>query len=66
MIKRIVKVNYGKTLNLGNYENVKIDVGVEVELNTKDDFEDSLNLLYSEMERFIEHKEKEIRREARR
>jgi len=66
MIRRVIKVNYGKTINLGNYENVKIDVGVEVELGVKDDFESNLNLLYLEMEEFIENKEKEIRRGARR
>jgi hypothetical protein len=35
-MKRIVEVSYGRTINLGNFENVKIQAGIAEEISDKD------------------------------
>lgn len=42
-----IKVSIGRTINLGNYESAKVEVGMEAEIDGVD-VTDKLNLLYEE------------------
>lgn len=66
MIRRCVKVGFGKTINLGNFESIRIDVEIESEIGREEKFEGVLDSLYLETKEFIEKKEQEIREEGRR
>ena len=41
-----LKLTLGRTLNLGNYETARIDVGVEAVLAEGDDIEETYSKLY--------------------
>ena len=38
-----VRVRYGKTINIGNYESIRMDYEVEVELRAGDDVSEALD-----------------------
>ena len=49
-----IKVSIGKTLNLGNYESLRLDVGMEADTLTRDRTETFNNLVTWINERLIE------------
>ncbi len=57
-----VKVNYGKTINLGNFESLRIDVGVESDIKPGESKEKVVDKLIS----FCENKISELEAEAKR
>lgn len=38
-----VSVNYGRTINIGNFESIKIDVGYSSDVGKEEDTEEALN-----------------------
>ena len=49
MKNRRIEVSVGKTINLGNFESIKIQVGLSEDISERDILEDSLNNLFEDM-----------------
>lgn len=43
-----IHVSYSRTFNLGNYENVKIEAGLEAEITPEDDIQTTFEMLRQE------------------
>ena len=62
-MKKIIKVSYGRTINLGNFENVKIQASIAEEISdkNKESNQEILDELFMECEDFVLEKcEKEV------
>jgi len=55
-----IHVSRGKTINIGNFESEKIEVGIELNLDEDTDMQEVFSLLDYECKSFIEKKEEEI------
>ena len=62
-MKRSIKVNAGRTINLGNFNSAKIDIEYGRELADDEDVEAAINEEYEFVTSLIEKKELEIREE---
>lgn len=51
----IIEITYGRTVNVGNYENVRIDFKARVRANQTPDY------VYKALKKMCEEKEAEIR-----
>lgn len=49
-----VKVSVGETVNIGNYENVRADIGMEAEIPDNKEAVDILDILRKECEQELE------------
>ena len=49
MKNRRIEISLGKTINLGNFESIKIQVGLSEDISERDILEDSLNNLFEDM-----------------
>ena len=54
-MKLEIKASYGRTVNLGNFETVRIDASINEEIDPKDErsYEEILDGLYDECESFV-------------
>ena len=53
MKTKIVKVNYGMTYNLGNYQSMRIDVGEEIEIGNEDP-DTVIAIRYKQLKRLVD------------
>lgn len=51
-----IKVSIGATINLGNFNTVRIDIGVEDRRRREESFEEAFNRVYNWVEAKIESK----------
>lgn len=58
----IIQVSLSRTINLGNYENVKVDVGITKELTSKEDAEEEIVKLTDSLSAILKEKGKEYRK----
>jgi hypothetical protein len=61
-----VRVNIGTTLNLGNFESLRIEVGISDDVRPGETFDAALNRVYDKVERYITTKVNEERAEIER
>lgn len=54
-MKERVLVKFGKTINIGNYESIRIDVGIEKDISS--DRRDEIEALLEECKDIIENEE---------
>lgn len=58
-----IKVNYGRTANMGNFESVRVDVELSAKLSEQDDYQAVTNELYeiakSKVKKFIVEKKEQ-------
>jgi len=59
---RSINVAYGKTVNLGNFESARIDLGISLDLNEKEDHEEMIDSVFI----FLKEKVKELELNERR
>ena len=55
----VIEITYGRTVNVGNYENVRIDFKARVRENQTPDY------VYKALKKLCDEKEKEIRLQYR-
>lgn len=60
-----VWVSYGLTINIGNYESVKVDMGMALELDEKDNELEVMNEIYNSIKCEVMEKKLEILRERK-
>lgn len=60
-MKGRIKYSLGRTINTGNYENAKIEVGIELDIQSVD--EKSLDDWYEKAKRWVNKRVKEEERE---
>jgi len=58
-----IKISIGRTINLGNFNSAKIEIGYERDLNPKEDIQKAINAEYEFVTELVENKELEIREE---
>lgn len=62
-MERRIKVNIGRTVNLGNFNSARIEIGYERDLTEKEDVEKAIDQEYEFVTELVENKELEIREE---
>jgi len=50
MKNRRIEISIGKTINLGDYESIKIQVGLLQDIQDKDDLEEEFDRIYEDVE----------------
>jgi len=50
MKNRRIEISIGKTVNLGDYESIKIQVGLSQDIQDKDDLEEEFDRIYEDVE----------------
>lgn len=59
-------VSFGKTINMGNYESTRIDIGIEISLENRDRVDHkNLDRYYLLIKNYVEEKEEEIKEEQK-
>ena len=61
-MKKVISISLSKTINLGNYESAKIEVGLEQDVESAD-VQVGFGLVHDEVSQFLNGKELEIRKE---
>lgn len=57
-----MRVGFSKTINIGNYESIKISVEVEEDFHKDyDDYEGIFDAIFANLEKIVQEKEEEIR-----
>ncbi len=56
-----MRVVFGKTINTGNYESIKVSVEVEEDFSDAINYSDTFEDIFMELEEIVDRKEKELR-----
>ena len=59
--KTRIRASVGKTINIGNYQSIRIEFSIEEDDKGNRTLEEQLTSLYKELNEMIEEKEKEIK-----
>ena len=65
MKNKRIEVSYGKTINMGNFESIRVDAGISFDIADLDDNERELEEAWCTVEKFVDTKEREIARGRR-
>jgi len=63
MKNRRIEISIGKTINLGDYESIKIQVGLSEDISERDILDDSLNSLFEDVTVKLDEYSEELEKE---
>lgn len=60
-----IKVELGKTINIGNYESIRIDLSIEKDIKESKNFLDEQEILFDKLNLKLKKLEKKIKRKKK-
>ena len=60
--KMNVRVSLGKTINIGNFESLRIDIAIEDEIPGKKSYADGIDMVYRSVSEELEKKIEDVRK----
>ena len=61
MLNRKIEVKKGITLNMGNYESERIDIGISGDIAEEDNLDEEIAVLLTQVDNYLQQEVKEIK-----